>query len=188
LQVEKEGFKTVFAEDSIPEKVIPFNYYKTDNILTDDEGYIFSTFVISFKDMINNSFYKLDLSTNFDQNHYYNTVLKSNNIIIQSEIGSNFTTHGVFFNDNLFFNEVFKLEALYSTHNYEPFDSLYTLRLIFQTISENYYKYCKSEYKYLYQTEIDELYFIPSDPVQLYTNVENGFGIFAGYNCYVDSI
>lgn len=57
------------------------------------------------------------------------------------------------------------------------------IKFYLKTISKDYYLYAKSYGKLLNQ-EADFL----AEPIQIYSNISNGFGIFGGYNQSVDSI
>jgi len=84
------------------------------------------------------------------------------------------------FNDALFKNTTYKLRI--NTF----YDINERTRIILETGTENYYLYRKRFVKhepYSYQDP-----FNPYDPVQLFSNVENGLGIFAGYQATSISI
>jgi len=51
------------------------------------------------------------------------------------------------------------------------------------SVSEDYYKYNVTLAKYE-QTQGDPF----AQPVQVYSNIENGFGIFGGYSSFSDTL
>jgi len=59
--------------------------------------------------------------------------------------------------------------------------SVYYIR--FYTVSKEFYQYYISLSKHL--NAQDEFFM---EPVQVYSNIKNGFGIFAGYSIDVDSV
>jgi hypothetical protein len=67
-----------------------------------------------------------------------------------------------------------------TTHIYSHSASIFL-----KTVSSNYYKYHVSRLKQFYSREGDPLYGV-GEPVNVYTNIQNGTGIFASYTC--DSI
>ena len=67
----------------------------------------------------------------------------------------------------------------YGNGNITYFD--YSLIVILRSVTQEYYNYKKKLYLHLLNQESDIWNGI-SVPVQMYTNIENGYGIFAGYN------
>jgi hypothetical protein len=55
------------------------------------------------------------------------------------------------------------------------------------SVSENYYKYFKS-INVLNALNSEEIYNQENFYYNVYTNVENGAGIFAGFNSYTDTV
>jgi len=61
------------------------------------------------------------------------------------------------------------------------------------SLSEELYLYLKSYYHHnavkprFYDSWLEEL-FERSEPVPVYTNIENGYGVFGGYSTSIDSI
>ena len=67
-------------------------------------------------------------------------------------------------------------------HDYVPF------RVEFRTVCQNYYKYARQLYLYEYYSE--EPFFTGGvlTPFTLYSNVENGYGIFAGFSSVTSAV
>ena len=61
------------------------------------------------------------------------------------------------------------------------------LYLQLNSTTETYYKYKCSLIKHEYSQETDVLYGI-GEPVQVFTNVADGFGVFAGYQFDIDTL
>ncbi|MCR9102631.1 MAG: DUF4249 domain-containing protein [bacterium] len=63
--------------------------------------------------------------------------------------------------------------------------------LIFRTVSEDYYRFRKSWFRHRYNQSTDNQFdnelqlLFGAEPFTLFSNVSNGFGIFAGYHEYV---
>ena len=57
----------------------------------------------------------------------------------------------------------------------------YNLLISFRSISESYYLYKQKQIVYLFSLQSD-IFTGASEPVQLYSNVNGGYGIFAGYS------
>ncbi len=56
----------------------------------------------------------------------------------------------------------------------------YTLSIYLRGISTNYYQYKKSHYKHVYNQEPD-LWEGGETPTPMYSNISNGYGIFAAF-------
>lgn len=67
-----------------------------------------------------------------------------------------------------------------TTHTYS-----HSATIFLKTVSINYYQYNVSRLKQFYSRKGDPLYGV-GEPVKVYTNIQNGTGIFASYTC--DSI
>ncbi|MBK6950864.1 MAG: DUF4249 domain-containing protein [Crocinitomicaceae bacterium] len=76
-------------------------------------------------------------------------------------------------------------QCVFDASNYIPVESSDSLIVVvsLMSLSEDYFKYKLSLEKYQ-ETAGDPF----AQPVQVYSNVENGFGIFGGYSVYRDSI
>jgi hypothetical protein len=57
----------------------------------------------------------------------------------------------------------------------------YNLKISFRSVSESYYKYKERQFAYLFSLENDILSGM-SEPINLYSNIMGGYGIFAGYS------
>lgn len=71
----------------------------------------------------------------------------------------------------------------YSTDSWYGGEPLKKFYVIFHSISKEYYYYLKS-----LEHHKDALYDPFAEPVQVYSNIENGFGIMAGLSTVVDSV
>jgi len=119
----------------------------------------------------------------FEENTYYD----SNDIIFNN--ANEFTLGGMFglaFNDEMFNGQQYSIDI--STSHY--FDRPYSkdaenlqVKVKLLSISEDIYRYIVS-YNLNQETEYDPF----AQPVQVFTNIENGLGLFSGYTMYVDSL
>jgi hypothetical protein len=85
---------------------------------------------------------------------------------------------GFIFDDSKFHNADCNLEIFAGIMNNESDE--YELIVELNSVSENYYNYKKQLGIYLKKEDGDIFEGIP-DPVNLFSNIENGYGIFAGY-------
>lgn len=93
---------------------------------------------------------------------------------------------GKIFKDELFNGNDYEIEVniqhYFSMYQPEHFDSsMFYIKLY--TVSEDFYKYVKS-YNLNQQSEYDPF----AQPVQVFTNIENGLGLFTGYTIDTDSL
>ena len=85
-----------------------------------------------------------------------------------------FLGHAPFFNDTLFDGQTHEIE-LSSTHPIPDRHTRFSVQVLY--MSETYYEYRRSVM--LHENTQDNPF---AEPVSVYSNVENGYGIFAGYS------
>jgi len=204
IKVEAEGFPELSAESQIPEKtdILNLDVYET----RDEEGYETTGFTLRFKDNPDETNYYLieafervtrrdvDWETGTDTIiSYINSlyVYSSDPNTISDDWG---LSNGILVNDEIlngqdYFLKFFAYSSSYYYYdeygNYVPDENVISINYIvyLNSVSEDYYLYYKSLSKHLIAQ--DEFFM---EPVQVYTNIENGFGIFAGYSTDVDSV
>ena len=196
LKVEVDGLEPITATSSIPEVVeISHSSIGEINSYLMDDGETVSYEVrlgVQIEDPAN--------VTNYYQISFYQEVLTSepavqeNNIetssnngysLIDEDITSNFNliNGGVLFKDltfngttkELVFQPLFyyKPENLSTNATSTPINIIIELR----SVSEEYYKYYTSIYR---QSSQESTPF--SNPTVIYSNIKNGYGVFAGYS------
>lgn len=84
-----------------------------------------------------------------------------------------------YFSDNSFNGQNVSFYAQHSLAKYDTSLVVVSLR----SVSEDYFKYKLSLSKY-YETQGDPF----AQPVQVYSNIDKGFGIFGGYSVYTDTL
>ncbi len=204
IEVEAEGFDKVYANDIIPTRVsvkdttiIPFAY-------VDSDGSVYSEIRIKFEDPPNEkNYYEIFFEPIFFYGQFHWKSLYSDDQVILSEkYYPELITLGVHnpyflpFSDDLFDGQEYELSISYTAgvdiniENSVNTGSFY--HLVFRSVSEEYYKYKTSLLEYSYNEQADIL-FGQNEPMNVYSNVQNGYGIFAGFQedlitYYVDSI
>ena len=92
------------------------------------------------------------------------------------ETGSGFNSYGsVFFSDDLFLEEEFEISFSENEERFHGADTV-VIDVSVDHIEASYYQYARSFRNY--QNNSGNPF---SEPVQVYTNVENGLGIFSGF-------
>jgi len=96
---------------------------------------------------------------------------------------NNYLNNEVVFSDEYFESKTYDFPAIIEKTNLGFINNNEKLMIRVSSISEAYYKYVKSLIKFA------SLNFTPfKEPVMVFNNIENGIGIFAGYNNTIDSV
>lgn len=173
LSVEVPGYKTASASTEIPSPsaLLEFTFNEFEGL--DEEGFDYSSVVFTF------------------QNEPIETRYYDSRVILITSEGEfirdpYIITDSVLINEglplNLFSNEIIKGIPEYTMKtNY--YVSHHKFIFQFRTVSEEYYHYVR--HHYLYETGRFPEFGISSNAAYpLYSNVENGYGIVAGYSYY----
>jgi hypothetical protein len=179
LEIKVPDKETVFCEDIIPEKTILQEYVCTDSILIDGDGFIINELKLDFEDLPGPSFYEVALEAN-DVIHNYKMGLwfmKNSDPIITSTGLLDYNPRTLIFKDDMFDGKHCSVKIYFATRPWSD----YNLKIIFRSVSEAYYKYKAKQFAYLYSLEND-IFSGMGEPVNLYSNITGGYGIFAGYS------
>ena len=202
IEANITGFETLIASDSLPEEVEINNIYIEDKAIVDVHGNSYPETTVTIKDPLNiKNYYEVYLylqiknpylgythvppgtdtvsPTFFMQNISFwlidDPVLLSE--FISGQSGS------LSFADNLFDGKNYALGIPSETIGNQSSEPKHFL--IFNTVSKNYYEYKRKIDPHLFNQGgwmYDEMMLIDGgNPVEMYSNVENGYGIFAGY-------
>ncbi|MDH5607970.1 MAG: DUF4249 domain-containing protein [Cyclobacteriaceae bacterium] len=192
LEINKAGFNSVMAMDRIPVRTPDISILSVDTIQSEYEAEIDIRLQIHDspgKDFYELQMYQLDFGLTFlgdsvtDISEYFTPAyFESDNIIFES-----YMWERKVFGDALFdgghYEILLKLRGVTSYIDY--LNEMYGLelrgRLVLEvkSISEAYYTYFQTA---ALQRSVRGDPF--AQPVQVYSNVENGYGIFAGYSPY----
>jgi hypothetical protein len=197
------GHKTCYACDTVPELPVLTDVVFCDSALIDRDGYYISKAELSINSIGNQiRYYQVQMFAryfNFDDHiglkeHineiYFSQINNPDPVFLETEASFLEYTF-LLFSDNLFFNESYKLTVYYYDlyNQWSDYYSDYDLIVSMRAVSANYYKYKCSE---IIQDFDGNGLFSPGNnllamPVSLYSNVENGFGIFAAYSVITDT-
>ena len=171
---DKNGF-AVSSGDSIPFHVYILNATYLFPVYEDNYGSKYGKVTLSFHDdpEVKNYYEIVILSKDSSIIQTFN--ITSRIITLDSESNPNFPGT-IFFTDELFNGQQLDLNIFVNSYD-API-------IVLKNISRNYYEYRKSLEAHFYNQNVDreniyELF--KGDPVELYSNVTNGLGIFAGY-------
>ena len=179
LIVHVPDMDSVLCEDIIPEKTIIQSCVCTDSILIDEDGFIINELKLDFQDAAGPSFYEVQLSANYIIDNNYTSIWfrKNSDPIITSTGLLDYNPKTLIFTDKLFDGKHCSVKIYFATQAYAD----YNLKITFRSVSESYYKYKERQYAYLFSLEND-IFSGMSDPINLYSNIKGGYGIFAGYS------
>lgn len=185
LEITAPGMETVLCEDVIPENTILQSYVCADSIYIDGDGFIINELKLDFEDPAGPSFYEVELKAT-DVVHNYETGLwfmKNSDPIITSTGLLDYNPRTLIFTDDMFDGKHCSVKIYFATQTYLD----YKLKIIFRSVSESYYKYKEKQFGYLFSLEND-IFRGMSEPINLYSNITGGYGIFAGYSTDEKSI
>ena len=186
IEVSSNGLKTITAENKIPNKV---TINKIDTITKNVEGYNTFEFTINFTDPVNEeNYYFLEAKSfvplgydnygNIIDYDIQNLYIFSDDKIVDSEIDYN---GGIIFNDKLINGQTYPLKINIDKYNF--YNDTNMVYIYLNSVSKDFYLYVKS-----YSMNVNNRNDPFAEPVQVYENINNGYGIFAGYSSYVDSL
>lgn len=182
------GLETVITEDVIPEQPTITNIDLVEEAYFDSnyEGIIGKTTITIEDNGEQTNFYEVLVVRKF----YYNdeiitrptSIEVTSDPVVSNELDvQNHPTHLVF-TDKSFNGRVNTIDFDFTNEQHEDVLPL-NYKVIIRSISENYYRYKRrlNRHTYFQEGYIGDIFI---EPIQMFTNVENGFGIFAGYNEY----
>ena len=185
------------AVDTIPEKVpiseaefyIPAGF--------DEYGTPYYEATVRFSDppAVSNYYELLIYKEGGDLQDYYIGNYITSNPIIVNEGDQDYSPNSLFFSDELFNGELFEISIKFQSgfqmlnpETYAPDGNYY---VILRSVSSSYYKFRKYWTRHAYnQTLSEDLLgmFFKGEPIDAYTNIVNGYGIFVGYNQDIKSM
>lgn len=193
LEVEKSGFDKIIAIDKIPNPPV----FSIDNVFIEASDYYIDEYTIKFDIKIEDSpeidYYHLVVKANYKKevvNLFTSESVKedfSTELQIDTEVGLLFEYYmwdHALFDDQLFNGEERKF-SLQTYNSYIPplptktddFDPGFKITFELRKISEPVYNFFNSsELQWWVQGDIF------AEPVQVYSNIENGGGFFGSYN------
>jgi len=171
---DKNGF-AITSADSIPFHVYILNVTYLFPVYEDIYGSKFGKVSLSFHDEPEvNNYYEIAILSK-DSSIIQTFNVRSPVITLDNENDPN-SPGTILFTDELFNGQKLDLNIFVSSYD--------TPIIVLKNVSRNYYEYRKSIIAHFYNQNVerDDVYsMFKGDPVELYSNVNNGFGIFAGY-------
>ena len=175
IKVNAENLKEVSAETNL---LVPNNFEITDTFTTNYDGENYLAMIIRIENTVDNSYYFIEAFNENGDNVY----LDSYDIKSEKDIWGDY----LLFNNQIPGGGNIDFQFYISKYIYDYGDggqSYGYIYLVLHRVSEAYYKY------YLSSNMQKQLGGNPfSEPVQIYNNIENGFGLFGSESYSLDSI
>ena len=199
IKASIEGYETIQVSDSLPQMVSISNLHIKKKAIIDIYGGKYDQVSFNIHDSSGvNNFYETDVFKIAENPHYgrgfvspvidtISLTFKERDIaywlIDDPALTNEFISgwnNSISFTDEIFDGKIYPLKL--------PIDNDYNLieyHLLFNVGSKNYYLYKSRIEKHLFNQGgflFDELMLIDGgNPVEMFSNIENGYGIFAGY-------
>jgi hypothetical protein len=184
-EIDIPGYDMLTCETTIPQKKNIIDIIHRDLAYTDEEGIIYPAIDITFENDINSTQYfeiiiKYIRTWDDEEHNSYASLVGIDNPVIINE-GLPIAV----FSNELITDSIYTMSLNYFTGGTSwNITTTYPTIVELHSISFDYYKYLKQ--LYLFRQAVNNYNLTGSTPpVQIYSNVENGYGIFAGYSNYV---
>jgi len=194
IKVIKNGFETATANTTIPSKVKIIDTAITPIAYFDDTGSVFSEISVTFTDPVDEvNYYEIavsDIALKNDSSNYYYELSSYDNIITSESYYPSLIRFYVdkpkylLFTDKEINGQTHTLNIYYSPPQFEE-DNRYILNhyisVHLRNVTRDYYKFKTTMIQHLYNREEDILYGM-GEPINVISNINNGYGLFAGFN------
>lgn len=172
IEAEAPGYKKVSSISNVPKESIQVLSIDTSRVNFFDEEYL--KFKIEVNDVGEELHYYGIRLFGFNEGYLSPVYFRSADPVLN--VGSDYVESATFTNE-LFTNSVTTIELSADVLMYDGSGFIFDrIILVIETFSEEAYLYNRS-YE-AYQTAIDDFF---AQPVQVFSNIENGFGIFGGF-------
>ncbi len=184
LAINHPNFGNIFAENEIPKAPVFEVSMPHDSAYIDEDGEFVSQVVVSIKDEPNvKNYYQLELKArtidpNTGDTIFFYTERDSSDPVFENEGLNRLYTYKYVFSDELFDGQTYPLTLDYKANSFG--NSYFSLVVILRAISEDYYLYGRS--LSIHQYGQDDDIWESGVPASLRSNIEGGYGVFAGYN------
>jgi len=191
ISVEKEGFETVTAKGSIPSKVLIKDYNLISYAGLDVDKNPLSLISVTFDDPADQkNFYEILILR--DQNEMNMSKLYSSDPVITSEgyypslvAFDAKQPDRLLFSDKLINGRMHKFDITYraplSIIGGVRYINPHLIFLLLRNVSEDYYHYYTTLLKQRNALR-PEILFGVAEPSTIFSNIQNGYGVFAGYS------
>jgi len=189
IEWEKDGAK-ITSSDRLPEKVFIESFAFSDVVGFDRYGESLYEFILVFKDdPLQQNFYEILLEQKYmivDKIVTSSYTLFSSDPVITSEGLMDYRPWSILLSDELINGKSYELK-INCYLSFHPNNAYEDLVIQLRSVSEQYYKYAKSLTIHKFYQE-SSIWNGMGSPVPMSSNIEGGYGIFAGYSVTTDTI
>jgi hypothetical protein len=198
LVVSADGFETVNAKTIIPPKVEILDVSIDRIAFFDENNLVFSKLTLTFNDSDSINYYEVVASSigqEYNDVNYFPLTTYEPFIIGESHYPPAIRfdlkkPQYLLFNDKSFNGKKAKVDFYFQAAQRKGSQNVLLSDIIsiqLRNVSEDYYKYRSSLLQSSFNNQEDILYGM-GEPMNVYSNVEHGYGIFAGYNNSIKSL
>lgn len=194
VQIYKDGFDMITSKTKIPSKVVISDTAIVPISSIDETGNVFSEISVSFKDPAEEiNFYEIavsDIAFFYDSSNYFYELSTHDNIITSESYYPSLVRFDVdkpqylLFNDKSINGKEYTIRVYYNPPQREDanrYIANHYINIHLRNVTEDYYKFKTSMIQHLYNNEEDILYGM-GEPINIISNINNGYGLFAGFN------
>ena len=194
IKISKTGFSEVVASTVIPTKIEIDSVFVTPIVFLDDTKSAFSEISVTFTDNgAEKNYYELAVSNitfDYDNDDSFYRLSSNDNIITSESYYPSLLSlelkkpKKLLFNDETINGQTYTLHVYYcppqieSDHRYINY---HYLSIHLRNVTEEYYEFGKTMIQNMYSKEEDFLYGM-SEPINVSSNISNGYGLFSGFN------
>lgn len=207
LEINIPNFETVYAKDKIPTPPSFESIVFENNTAVDEEGEPLSNLQLIIRDDGSTEDYyelllktysaTLELETGSTLFSFNPAFARKNDIVLENEnILELFDFVNPVFSDELFNGTNYVMNVKYYNGVIDVFDAndqlittITNLDLVIELrhVSKDYYTYKKRLLQHL-ESQFNDIWDGVGEPAPMFTNIQNGLGIFAGYNTARDTL
>jgi hypothetical protein len=191
LVIKVPDLSDVTCEDIIPERTLIESHSHTDSIMMDSNKFPVMQLGLTFTDEPGVNYYELSIIADYISDGYQRKgpvwFAATTDPVLNATGLLDYQPQSIVFSDDLFDGNQISLKVNYSIQTGEiPLIGSgpaygYKLFVSLRSISHPYYQYRRKQIIYSFLQETD-IFTGMHDPVTLYTNINGGYGIFAGYS------
>lgn len=184
ISVSYDGLQTVSANSYAPDSVVfSLENYKP-NIGADQDGIKKSEVAVAFYDNPNErNFYEIKVRKKNKQGFYFIEPSSTDIVILEDRLNDEF--YDLLFTDKLISGK--KTSIVFGFFEPTGWEGDTELVVFLRNVTEDYYRY-KTKSLLHYQFQESMLFDGSGSPVNMFHNITNGYGIFAGYSQTEQSI
>lgn len=183
VEVSINEESTVSAVNYLPQPPTTSNLLVKDNIYADEEGVKMSQLEFNLKDnKSQKNYYEILILYDRKDLPYKDLYFDKtyNDPVLLNEQILDYYPDYLVFSDDLFDGKTYTMKINYETPFVDNNNARNKITFIIRAITEEYYRYKKRLIIHTYNQDSD--LWNGGEPISMYTNVKNGFGIFAGYS------